>query len=44
MPKPTKKTTKKVYQSPKLFVLGSFVKSTLGSKFEDTADLKQYYN
>ena len=42
--KKVKKQVKKVYQSPKVFELGTFKKSTLGSKFDDTADLKNYYN
>lgn len=35
---------RKVYQSPKVFEIGTFNKSTLGGKFEDTADLKTYYH
>jgi hypothetical protein len=35
---------KKVYQAPAIYTLRSFVKRTLGNKFNDTADLKNYYS
>jgi len=37
------KEKKKVYTPPSCVKLGSFVKSTLGSAYEDTADKKNYY-
>lgn len=39
-----KKQLTKVYQSPKVYELGTFKKSTLGNQLKDTADLKNYYN
>jgi hypothetical protein len=41
--KAEQKKPKKPYQKPVIYPVGSFVKQTLGSKFEDTADLKNYY-
>ncbi|MBH8605595.1 lasso RiPP family leader peptide-containing protein [Thermoactinomyces sp. CICC 10522] len=32
------------YQAPEFVFIGSFEEITLGSKFEDTADLKNYYS
>lgn len=37
------KEKKKVYISPHCIKIGSFVKNTLGSAHEDTADKKNYY-
>lgn len=32
------------YQAPEFVLIGSFEEITLGSKFDDTADQKSYYN
>jgi hypothetical protein len=42
--KTEQKSIKKPYQKPVIYSIGSFVKQTLGSKFEDTADLRNYYS
>jgi hypothetical protein len=42
--KTVKKEMKKPYQKPVIYPVGSFVKQTLGSRFKDTADLKNYYS
>ncbi|WP_194830717.1 hypothetical protein [Laceyella tengchongensis] len=34
----------KGYEPPALYPLGDVVSNTLGSKFNDTADLKSYYS
>jgi hypothetical protein len=39
-----KVVVKKPYQKPAIYPVGAFSKQTLGSKFEDTADMKNYYN
>ncbi|HWO76252.1 MAG TPA: hypothetical protein VNM69_10210 [Bacillus sp. (in: firmicutes)] len=35
---------RKGYEPPTLYPLGDLVSNTLGSKFNDTADLKNYYS
>lgn len=42
--KKNEKLIKKVYQTPKIYQIGTFKESTLGHNFEDTADLKNFYN